>query len=113
MRRASLIWLVLVLLAAGALFHLKFRVQTLEAEFVALNRKLLASQEAVHVLAAEWSYLNRPARLARLTRKYLRLRPVDPRQIVDWDEIPSRTARMPDAVLGDAIGGATPPRRQR
>lgn len=113
MRRASLIWLVVILLATGALFHLKFRVQTLETEFSALNRKLLASQEAVHVLAAEWSYLDRPARLARLTRKYLKLRPVTPRQIVDWNEIPSRTARMPAAVLGDATGGTTPPRRQK
>lgn len=79
--RQGIFWLVVVLIAGAAMFNLKFRVQTLEAELAQLNRALLADQEAMHVLAAEWSYLNRPERLARLNRRYLRLRPVAAHQL--------------------------------
>jgi len=90
MRRASLVWLLLVLLAGGALFFLKFRVHELEGELVRLNRTLLAEQEALHVLAAEWSYLSRPERLAELSHRLLTLQPLAPEQLVPIEAVPLR-----------------------
>lgn len=90
MRRGNLVWLLLILLAGGALFFLKFRVQELEGELVRLNRELLAEQEALHVLSAEWSYLSRPDRLAELSRRHLELQPLAPEQLVPLEAVPVR-----------------------
>ena len=46
-------------------------------------------QDAIHVLQAEWAYLNRPQRLAELSAKYLSsFGPVFPSQIVTINELP-------------------------
>ncbi|SVD07558.1 uncharacterized protein METZ01_LOCUS360412, partial [marine metagenome] len=48
----------------------------------------------IHVLEAEWAYLNRPQRLAQLTTKYLSfLSPVLPSQIVSFDTLPLKVDR--------------------
>ncbi len=91
MGRGGILWLLVVLLAGSGLFALKDRVQTLETELTGLRRDLADNKKALHVLAAEWAYLNRPARLARLNRRYLKLEPVAAAQIVDIAAIPRRT----------------------
>ena len=46
--------------------------------------------EAVHVLKAEWSYLNQPARLEDLGRRLLNLEPVKATQTISIEDIPFR-----------------------
>ena len=76
---------VLFVFVAGALslalFSLKYQVQDLEDEFIGLNRSILAERRAMHVLEAEWSYLNDPARLGPLAARHLGLRPVESEQL--------------------------------
>jgi len=45
-----------------------YRVQSLEQEADPGERDNLGEQETIHLLHAEWSYLNEPTRLAELTR---------------------------------------------
>lgn len=90
MRRAALIWLVLGGAAGFALFELKYEVQTLEDELAHLNRAIRSDQEEIHVLKAEWSYLNRTERLADLSRRHLDLQPITTTQMLTIEDLPMR-----------------------
>ena len=76
-----MIGMVLVIAAAAGLFRLKHEVQQLEAELISLDRTLIEEREAIRVLHAEWSYLNRPERLLKLSDRYLKLVPLVPSQV--------------------------------
>ena len=78
---STIVWIAVVGVMASGLFQLKYAVQAREDELAQLNRDLIASEQAVHVLRAEWSYLNRPARLAGLAARYLELVPLAPEQV--------------------------------
>ncbi|MCH7692197.1 MAG: hypothetical protein IIC54_05105 [Proteobacteria bacterium] len=81
MRRTTVLFVFLAAALSLALFSLKYQVQDLEDEFVALNRSILAERRATHVLEAEWSYLNDPVRLGALAARHLGLRPVESEQM--------------------------------
>lgn len=81
MRRTTVLFVFLAAALSLALFSLKYQVQDLEDEFVGLNRSILAERRAMHVLEAEWSYLNDPARLGALAARHLGLRPVESEQL--------------------------------
>ena len=63
--RGTLLWLALAIVAGAGLFHVSYRVQSLEENLTQVNRDILREQETIHVLRAEWSYLNEPTRLRR------------------------------------------------
>ena len=102
MERRSLLWLALVAVAAFSLFHITYRVKTLEGELAALNGNVAASAEAIHVLRAEWSYLTRPDRLAELAARHLDLQLMTAAQIVTIDEVPLRIAVGVDRGIAPA-----------
>ncbi len=81
MRRTTVLFILLAAALSLALFSLKYQVQDLEDEFVGLNRSISAERRAMHVLEAEWSYLNDPARLGALAARHLGLRPVESEQL--------------------------------
>ncbi len=81
MRRTTVLFVFLAAALSLALFSLKYQVQDLEDEFVGLNRSISAELRAVHVLEAEWSYLNDPQRLSALAVRHLGLRPVESEQL--------------------------------
>ncbi|MBU0726486.1 MAG: energy transducer TonB [Alphaproteobacteria bacterium] len=76
MRQTFLLWIFLIGGAGVALFLLKYEVQEREEQLARLNSQIIRDQEAIQILRAEWSYLNRPDRLADLARRYLDLEPV-------------------------------------
>ena len=47
-------------------------------------------RDAIAVLRAEWSLLNRPERIERLAKKYLKLAPAKPLQLVTVDTVSDR-----------------------
>lgn len=99
--RATLIWLCFAALAGVALYNVKFKVQALEDEMVRLNRDILTDQAAIHVLKAEWSFLNAPERLRKLSDRHLDLGAPDARQTVKLELLPARLdapAARPPAV---------------
>ena len=81
MRRTTVLFVFLAAALSLALFSLKYQVQDLADEFAGLNRSILAERRAIHVLAAEWSYLNDPVRLGALAARHLGLRPVESEQL--------------------------------
>lgn len=75
------LWTVLAASVGVGLFLLKHEVQTLEEELARLNQTIRSTQENIHVLKAEWSFLNDPARLHRLAERHLGMKVLKPEQI--------------------------------
>lgn len=84
----------LLALLSVALFQLKYEVRGLEEELRNLDGQLAADEEAVQVLKAEWSFLNRPDRLQALAETHLDLEPVAALQIGALYRIPVRGAGL-------------------
>lgn len=87
---STVLWIGLIGAMSFGLFQLKYAVQDREDELARLNRDLIASEVSIHVLHAEWSYLNRPERLAALAEKHLGLRSMEARQISTVAALPQR-----------------------
>jgi cell division protein FtsL len=90
MRHATVFTLFVAALMGVALYYLKYRVTELENELTRLNQEILADQQAVHVLRAEWSFLNDTSRLRTLAEEHLGMAPVTPGQFASPEEIPTR-----------------------
>lgn len=87
------VWIMLAVSTGYTLFHITFEVEALEAELSRLNSQIVKEQEAVHVLEAEWAYLNRPERIEKLSENLLpMLQRVEPAQVMRIDDIPKRGA---------------------
>jgi hypothetical protein len=97
-RPTSLILMVLAAAAGGALFQVAFEVSALDDELAQLNRDIRADREAIHVLRAEWSFLNQPERLEELTRRHLDLLPASGSQIAGTGAVPVMPQNAPAAA---------------
>ena len=85
------VWFTLAAGAVAAMFHITFEVEKLESRLHQVNREIVREQEAIHVLQAEWSYLNRPSRLETLSQELLpNLLPVAAVQFTTFARLPKR-----------------------
>lgn len=105
--RTSLMLLTLAAGAGAALFHVSYDVSALEDRLASLNRQIVDDQEAIHVLRAEWSFLNQPARLEELSQRHLDLQPLTGSQIGGVAMLPVRLHEPDDATPDDGNGDGT------
>jgi len=96
MRGATLLWAMLAIIAGTGLFLLKYEVQAQEQRLTSLRKDIIDSQEQIHVLKAEWSYLNEPQRLREQAERHLGLHPLKPSQIVTIASLPMADHRLSD-----------------
>ena len=96
----DVMWFGLVFVVAIALFVLKYEVQGLEDELAVRQDEIDQHTQAIHVLEAEWSFLNDPSRLRRLGADHLQLAPVPPSRIVSIDALPF--PRSPDPLTSQS-----------
>jgi hypothetical protein len=89
-RTTTLMSMLLGVVLTVVLFALEFQVRELEDELAVLDRSIVAESQAIHVLKAEWSYLNDPWRLRRLAERFLKLTPVRPEQLSSLADLPRR-----------------------
>ncbi len=89
-RPATLGLLVVAGVAGGLLFHVSYGARALKDELTSLKQQIAADTDEMHVLRAEWSYLNQPARLEELSRRYLGLAPISGAQVVGLESLPRR-----------------------
>ena len=94
-RISAIVWVVVLALLGVGLFQVKYNVQSKERELRDVRRQIEANYNAIHVLDAEWSYLNDPLRLADLTRRHTGLVPTTPGQIGDFASLPLRIEDLP------------------
>lgn len=89
MRRLPLLaWVLAVVVAVFLLYHVKYQVQALKVQVAETSRLLEAEREALHVVAAEWAYLNRPARLRSLASKYLSSSGITADHVAEIEAVP-------------------------
>lgn len=89
-RVSTLLWLGLAGALALGLFRVKHEAQRLEAELMAVEQAIVEHQEAIQVLEAEFSYLTRPERIARLAKQYLDLVPLEAENLATFSDLPWR-----------------------
>lgn len=100
-------WVLVVVVAAFMLYRVKYEVQSLRVQIADTSRELEAQREALHVVAAEWAYLNRPERLQALTDKYLSASSVTVSQIAEVEAIPYPKQSLAKANPDDNIRPAS------
>ncbi|MGF1629672.1 MAG: hypothetical protein ACFCUT_09390 [Kiloniellaceae bacterium] len=106
-RFVILCWLVAGSVTALILFQIKQDVRSLEHEIANAQGEILRDQEAVHILEAEWSYLNSPARLATLAERHLGLGPIPAERVIGFDDLP-----LPGVPEDDGGPSTEQPERQ-
>jgi cell division protein FtsL len=85
------ICLVLGLVAlAYVIYQVKYEARGLDGKIATLGKRIDEERDALAVLRAEWSLLNRPERIERLAQKYLKLAPAQPRQLLTVDTVSDR-----------------------
>ena len=97
-------WTVMPIVAGVGLYLLKMQVETQEQNLTGLQRQIVEARESIHVLKAEWSYLNDPTRLRDQAERLLSMRPMRPNQVVTYDHIP-----YPDAAPAPAASVVSGP----
>lgn len=102
-RAATLLWAVLAVIAGTGLFMLKYEVQGREHQLTKLRKEIVNTQESIHVLKAEWSYLNDPQRLREQAERHLGMHPLKPTQIGSIDALPmAQPAPAPDIPVANS-----------
>jgi cell division protein FtsL len=102
MRLLNILVIVALILAASAVYKIKFD-STLQAERVAkVHGQLRHERDAIATLRAEWAKLDTPARIQGLAERHLKLRPIQASQFDNLDRLPERPPAIPSN--SDPIG---------
>ncbi len=110
MMRSLLLTVFFAMLAGSVgvgLYFVKHKVREQEARLVELNADIQRNQEAIHVLKAEWSYLNDPARLRALSEKHLSMKVVSPSQVATFNTLPG--SGNGNRMLAAPVAAPSPP----
>ena len=100
MRKGStVLFAILAVVMGAASIVIGTEVYDLEDRLAGIHRDIAREQEALHVLRAEWSYLNRPDRLEELARRHLDLRVPTAEQTMRVSDLPF--AAQPEIVDPD------------
>ena len=67
---------------------MKNSVYRLENELRQINQDIQTDIETIHILNAEWSKLNNPARLRALVANHIALNPIKAEQIINYSALP-------------------------
>lgn len=72
---------------AYVIYQVKYEARSLDEQIALLHKEIEQERDGLAVARAEWSLLNRPERIQRLAKKYLKLNPANPQQLVILDEV--------------------------
>ena len=96
-------WLIrfmFFLIALGSsfpVFLLKYRVIDLEEELKQIHKQIQNDAQEIHVLSAEWAFLNNPERLRELVRTQTDWQLVQSKQVLSTEDLPMRSAPVPSS----------------
>ncbi|WP_102958931.1 cell division protein FtsL [Mangrovicella endophytica] len=97
LKTIDIVLIALMVSAAAWTFGIKYDAENIEEQVAKVSRKIDLERETIALLDADWSLLNQPARLERLSDAFkgdLALEPVRPDQIVAQDELPAQPVLM-------------------
>lgn len=120
-RLVNFVLFVFVLLGAFWLYQVKHEAKETEKNIANLQKQIKEEKEALLLLKAEWSFLNRPERVQQLSERFakqLGLTDVKPYQIGEAEDLPERSSpasgeedeavQSIDDLLGEASARAKP-----
>ena len=108
MRLLNMLVICTLVLAAAAVYKIKFDSTLQGARVGKLSAELRRERDAIAALRAEWAKLETPARIQGLADRHLAMQPVKPSQFDDFSHLPSRPPVPPSGT--DPIGAMiTPP----
>lgn len=104
MMRVRLIFAVyfLAALAGGLLYRTSYAVDEQKTQLSKINRDIIAEQENIQVLGAEWTYLTDPKRIETLAQKYLHMETTKPQHVAALRDMPALLAQT-DAPAKPAV----------
>jgi cell division protein FtsL len=105
-RVSMVIWLIVAGAVALGLYQVKYEVQRLEEELSEVRRDIRQDRVALHVLEAEWAYLNRPERLKQLASEHLDMQPTAATQVAAVTALPPRIAEQAPRFASVELDGA-------
>jgi cell division protein FtsL len=95
MIKSAIFFCLVLSLSIFGLFQIKYKVQDLRKDLAELRLQLSQEKEEIHILGAEWTYLNQPDRIKRLATLYLKLEPMKIAQMHQLtNELPVMTATI-------------------
>lgn len=100
-RTSTFLWVGLAGALGVGVYQMKHQMLAQESVVQTLNRQIVEEQRAIHVLRAEWAYLNQPQRLQALAQRHLDMRQLAPGQI-------GRTADLPRRPTDPSVASAPP-----
>ena len=105
-RILNLIVIGALILAAAYVYRIKFD-STVQAERLAkIRSEVRRARDTIAELRAEWTQLDNPARIERLAKHYLQLKPITPTQFDSLDKLPERPPQFFKHDSPDPIGAA-------
>jgi hypothetical protein len=94
-----------LVLAAAYVYRVKFD-STVQAERLAkLRTEVRRERDTIAALRAKWGDLDNPARIEELTKRFLKLKPVEPTQFDTLDHLPDPPPDYMRPGARDPIGG--------
>lgn len=95
MRTLDLVLVGAMIAAATITYQIKHAAEGKLAEVRDLQARVALQEETIDLLEADWSLLNQPSRLQRLSTAFeaeLGLKPIEPSQMAEPDELPGRAS---------------------
>jgi cell division protein FtsL len=103
LRITALIYMACFAALSMGLYLVKYSVQNIQRDVESARNELAQEKESLHLLKAEWAYLNRPDRLQRLAGKHLDLVPLDSKRINDVSVLPAAATHERDGPSFDGL----------
>ncbi|MBB4076571.1 hypothetical protein GGR08_000873 [Bartonella fuyuanensis] len=105
-RTFDMILVMIMICMAGLTYKVKYDVQKRMNEVRHLEHEIAAAKNMVSLLHAEWAVLIKPSRMQELAKRYqkkLGLEVIQPRQIVEFKDIPVRVHDQIEEVIKQNI----------
>ncbi len=101
MKRSTVVFLCFGTFLGISTYLVKQNVISIEQELMAQQKEIFHLEESIHLHKAEWSHLNRPARLQKLVENHLSPGSLQGVQLASMDKIPGREmySTMPEKVV--------------
>lgn len=90
----TVIYFTLLAVVVSSIYLVENRVQHVRSQINKQVFEIRQFKQDIHVLHAEWSYLNKPERLRQLAAQRFTVEMPKPIQVTDVDAIPLRTVQL-------------------
>jgi hypothetical protein len=106
MSKFAILWLCCAMMTGALLFQTSQHVTDGRQRLENITAAMRSEEDTLRVLQAEWSYLNQPERLEKLSAQYLKLSPMKGRQFMAMADIPLRPAAPAAPALTEDVFAA-------